>query len=306
VVFNNYSEKDHSMDKSVSIKNLSFSFYRNGSKPNFFFNLRHRENKRKVEIRDINIDFSPNSYTLITGNNGSGKSSLVSVITFEGIFEKTLFNFSIFNDSYMKLIQGDVVFSDKSVNQELPIYQINNYAKCKSIVEDYVSVFRGIRKEKFTFYENDSNKTGYEFHKTKSYFNKEKLRKLYDHFNYENISSLNLDQMSDGQLNLTYLISTLLKNSFLYIFDEPLNALDNDKTKLFNDYLRLLIKNENKAVLVISHCFNNLTPDLNRVFSLNLQERYPNSLDIFKIEKIDNYQESIACYCVKKQTNTGS
>jgi ABC-type Mn2+/Zn2+ transport system ATPase subunit len=292
------------MDKSIRIENLSFSFYRNVGKQGLFnfFNI-YKSNSRVV-IDDINLEFLEGSYTLITGNNGSGKSSLISVINYENIFKKNFFNAIIFKESYMKRIKGDVVYINEEKGIESGIYSINNFPVCNAIVNDFVSVFRGVKKEKDRELQNEVNKTGFEFHSNLKFYNEKKLNELYQHFNYESkIQNLRLNQMSEGQLNLTYLIKTLLKDTFFYIFDEPLNALDNNKTKQFNDYLIHLTKHQSKSVLVISHCFNNLTPDYSRVYSLDRVIETENSEEIYNLNKMDNFPFSLQCICMSSHNN---
>ena len=78
-----------SIKNRISIKNLKFEFSKN------------KLNSRKTQIIVDELDFKPGSYSMITGNNGSGKSSLINVIIFKKVFRKNFFNQLVFWDSYI-------------------------------------------------------------------------------------------------------------------------------------------------------------------------------------------------------------
>jgi ABC-type Mn2+/Zn2+ transport system ATPase subunit len=280
------------MVESIKIDKLSFNIV----KKHF---LLGRKAKKRIVFDSINLELKPNSYSLIKGNNGSGKSSLISVILYERVFERNWINTLINNDSYINNIKGSVLFfNNDNINEnvfDLYAKSTKNNEKTRNLIEKNISAFRGSRREKELLVSNDFTMTGHQFLKQDGNNKSNLVKKLYDHFDYNDIKDLSLSKMSDGQLNLTFLLKTFLKDTFLYIFDEPLNALDDDRARKFNEYLVEITKNHNKAVLVVSHCFNHLTPDPDNVYLLNSKK----SNEVFGLEKIPNYKKSIKCSCIE-------
>jgi ABC-type Mn2+/Zn2+ transport system ATPase subunit len=286
-----------SIKNRISIKNLKFEFSKN------------KLNRRKTRIIVDELDFKPGSYSMITGNNGSGKSSLINMIIFQKVFKKNFFNQLIFWDSYIKHKEGDVTFYNDQLKDGYSLYKLAGYSENQEVVDQFVSHYKGSRNELEEIKYNSGGKKGSDLHSDLELKNlnsqnelEERLKKIYKHFDYEGISKLRLNQMSEGQLSLTFLINRLLANKFLYIFDEPLNGLDKGKAKDFNDYLKKITEEEGKSVLVISHCFNNLEPNPDNVYSINPINIENLNIESYKLERVDNYHLDINCACVKKVT----
>jgi ABC-2 type transport system ATP-binding protein len=78
---------------------------------------------------------------------------------------------------------------------------------------------------------------------------KENIDLMINRYKLENKLICNL---SKGNTMKIVIIKTLLENSELYIFDEPLNGLDEESKILFKDDLVRLNK-ENKTIILITH-----------------------------------------------------
>lgn len=70
--------------------------------------------------------------------------------------------------------------------------------------------------------------------------------------NLNNILDKNLTNLSGGEKQLVSLLITILKNSDIYIFDEPTSNLNNNLIVPFMEYVHYLKRSE-KIVIIISH-----------------------------------------------------
>ena len=280
------------IEKKISIENLTFEFSKKGL------------NKKRARIIIEKLEFKPGSYSMITGNNGTGKSSLINVMIFNDVFEKTFWNRLIFGNSYIKPKTGDVIYFSEEHKEGFGLYQTADFEKCTNVVRQFVSYYLGSRKELDEI--QSVRQKGKELHlEGKTFIDKERLLNristIYKHFDYEAISHLSLNQMSEGQLSLTFLINKLIDEKFLYIFDEPLNGLDKTKASLFNQYLNDIVNKEKKSVLIISHCFNNLEPHLDKVYSINATNEISSNTEVFKLEQVKDYHSDVKCFCINKK-----
>lgn len=85
--------------------------------------------------------------------------------------------------------------------------------------------------------------------------------KLNDHL-YKNISKL-----SFGTKQKILLVITLLEDSDIYLFDEPLNGLDNESIKIFLDEINKLYQ-KGKLIIIVTHEEDRIKLDKIKVIKL--------------------------------------
>lgn len=182
----------------------------------------------KPILSDINIQLDKNQKLALIGNNRSGKSTLMKIIS-----------------KKLEPDQGEVIMTKgvrvKYVAQELT--ELNSTVE-KFIKDDNNDVFSLINE-----YQETPNQHLHDVLDNKNAFDyKSRLQKMYQDFNLEpNVSKIS--QLSGGQLKKLQLISALLFNSDLVLLDEPTNHLDIEAI----DYLETYINNSKNSFLIISH-----------------------------------------------------
>jgi ABC transport system ATP-binding/permease protein len=182
----------------------------------------------KPILNDINLQLSKNEKLALIGNNRSGKSTLMKIIS-----------------KKLEPDQGEVIMTKgvrvKYVAQELT--ELNSTVE-KFIKDDNQDIFQLISE-----YEKTPNQHLHDILDTKNAFDyQSRLKKMYQDFNLEpNVSKIS--QLSGGQLKKLQLISALLFGSDLVLLDEPTNHLDIEAI----DYLESYINQSKNSFLIISH-----------------------------------------------------
>lgn len=100
------------------------------------------------------------------------------------------------------------------------------------------------------------------------YFNGEISKSDIDHYiKRYNLLNKYMCNLSKGMMQKVIIIKTLLEESFLYIFDEPLNGLDDESRLLLKEDINELHKN-NKSILISTHepdFFNDISTKIIRL-----------------------------------------
>ncbi len=80
-----------------------------------------------------------------------------------------------------------------------------------------------------------------------------KINSLLDRYNIsDSFINKKTDELSDGQKQLLAVLSGILQNADLYVFDEPTAMLDNENTLMVSKTINQLLKN-NKTVIISTH-----------------------------------------------------
>lgn len=205
--------------ENISIENLSFK-YLNG----------------KNVVSNLNYELKKGFIYRIAGENGTGKSSLINIITglyngaYDGCIKYNGINILNFN---MYKARGEligVVEQEPTLLKDSIINNITyNLEKYDSNVLE--SLVKKLKLDKF-------------------------VSKLKDGLN-TNISEKSCN-ISGGEKQKISIIRTLLKNPDLIILDEANSALDSDSTVQLNSILKK--EKENKIIILISHsdAFDNI------------------------------------------------
>lgn len=98
-----------------------------------------------------------------------------------------------------------------------------------------------------------------------------KLRKTLKKYAIPNIR---INKLSKGTIQKVIIISMILSDGDLYVFDEPLDGLDTSSKRLFFSDIKSLLVN-NKTVLISTHnkeLYTDLNPEIIRFGDLNEKE----------------------------------
>ncbi|MCX8074846.1 MAG: metal ABC transporter ATP-binding protein [Clostridia bacterium] len=179
-------------------------------------------------IKNINIHIHCGHLTVIIGRNGAGKTTLLKALIGEINHE------------------GSIEFIDEKDG------------KNKKIKIGYVPQKLGIERHNPTsvydlFLSNITNKSLSIF-KSKDAYNLvfEQLEK----FEASELINKKLGELSGGELQRVLLAFATISNPQLLVLDEPVSGIDNKGTALFYKLIDKLKKEQDIAIILVSHDFN--------------------------------------------------
>ena len=189
-------------------------------------NFNYTFNDKNLYKNELNLTFEKNNIYCLIGKNGCGKSTLVNALI--GI---------------NKLNKKGIIKLEDNEIEKLDMYDIRK--NCISYMPQK-EFFRMITVEDFLKESNDINISDInENYLFKNLFFSEFL-------NLNDILKKNLPNLSGGEKQLVSLLTTVLKNSDIYIFDEPTSNLNSNLIEPFLEYLNYL-KSKDKIIIIISH-----------------------------------------------------
>lgn len=209
----------------------------------------------KSILNDVSFIINKNDKIGLVGKNGSGKSSLLKILSKELPYEK----------GSIKLEHEDIAY----LKQEIP-HSFNDDS-ILTFIKKEIGLFE--IEERLHFLESNLNEKNLEEYSEIL----EKYLSL-DGYNFEDnaneiLNGLKLNKTLQDKINILsggekikiLLSVVLLSNSNLLLLDEPTNNLDIKAVEWLENYL----KNSKKEMIIVSHdevFLNNIT---NRIFELN-------------------------------------
>lgn len=223
-----YESLQSNINKSLSMKEVD------DGKNKFIF-------KKFIEFKDIyfsygqkkifeslNLKIKYNSFNLITGDSGSGKTTFVDLIS------------RIYNPD-----KGDIYLDDLNIKE----FKLSNLRESIGYVPQEFTFFNGTIKENITL--------GNDKYDQKHIINVLKISGANFVFNLKNGINTNIGEkgfsLSGGQRQRLSIARALIKNPQILILDEPTSNLDEHTTKEIIESLQSLKKNKDITILMISH-----------------------------------------------------
>jgi ABC-type multidrug transport system fused ATPase/permease subunit len=209
------NENNFSFNKSVALKNISF-FYKD---------------KSENILNDVNITFFKGECYILLGDNGSGKSTILNIVS--GLLQpnngKVLIDGDIdINTSRsgwlkkISYVQQDVFLLNKTIKENITLNFNNSYN-----IEKY-NIIKKILLLDSAFQGGDEN------------------TKL------DSVVGVAGSTLSGGQRQLISIARALYKDADIFLFDEPSSALDLDYQKILKNVITYL-KSNNKTIIIITH-----------------------------------------------------
>ncbi|MFB6306576.1 MAG: ATP-binding cassette domain-containing protein, partial [Flavobacteriales bacterium] len=171
-------------------------------------------------LRNISTEFHINESYAILGDNGSGKSSLLKLIS--GFLEPTEGNVFIYNNDYIN---------------------IENYYEYISMATPSIQFDLDLTLEEFLTIHFELK--GYKKN------NRKKLKEFIDKVGFENDLKKLLKYFSSGMKQRLKLGTSLLDDTYILLLDEPLMHLDKNGIALYDSLLKEAKKD--KIILIFSN-----------------------------------------------------
>ncbi|MFW5607304.1 MAG: ABC transporter ATP-binding protein [Campylobacter hyointestinalis] len=172
---------------------------------------------------DLNLDINPATTTAITGVSGSGKSTILHILS-----------------TLLKPASGEVIYNEKS------IYNINENELLKIRRLEFGIIFQAHYLFKgFNAYENIELASVLSGHK----INIELLKKL----KIDHVMNQKIGELSGGQQQRVSIARVMSKKPRIIFADEPTGNLDKNTANEVMDVIFDYVKNENAALVIVTH-----------------------------------------------------
>ncbi len=202
------------------------------------------EDKRILE--NVNIELERGKIHLITGNSGSGKSSLIKLIN--GLIPEVVSG----------TVTGDICYNGKSI--------LNSSITDRS---SYIStVFQNPKTQFFTTNTLDELAFAMENRNIPP----EEIIKTIDHYtsllHTEDLMDTEISKLSGGQKQMLAITAVVCLNQEIYLFDEPSSSLDIESIERIREVC-LFLKSQGKIVIIAEHRLYYLKGIADQIIILN-------------------------------------
>ena len=237
-----------------------------------------------LEIRNIskkyndinalqNIDYSFNKKVLgIIGPNGAGKSTLIGIM--EGLIQPS---------------SGEIkIFGKSSTKDYLYIHNISGFIPEKPVFYQCIYVS--------DFFNQLINNFGIKHGN---------IEKLVSAFKIEHLMDKKLLNLSNGEMQIIWIVSSLLNSKKLIILDEPYSNLDYWKINKLMDTLKYEILNSDLKVIITTHRIDEIIDFADEILFINkgktsLSDDVDSIINRNKVLCISSRDVKSICYFLNK------
>jgi ABC-type cobalamin/Fe3+-siderophores transport systems, ATPase components len=197
--------------------------------------------KKTEVLRNVNLTLKEGEITILIGPNGSGKTSIVRILS------------SLHTDYY-----GSVRFDGK----ELSSCKWSERKNLSALLPQFPPALDATLLELMSLTDSSSL-----FHRESEAERQANLKKL-DSLSASHLADKKLSEMSGGERQLSFLALMASHDAGLYLLDEPESNLDVRFSKTVEDTMKRL-KAEGKAVLAVFHDLNRALEMADRIIVLD-------------------------------------
>lgn len=197
----------------VSLKNISKSY----------------GDKRILD--DVSVDFPRGKITSLIGGNGTGKSTLLSIVS--RLIPKDKGDVFIIDENITNL-------DSKELAKKLSILKQSNHSNIRLTIRELVCFGR------------------FPYTRGKRLCNQDCriVREAIEYMSLEEIQDSYIDELSGGQKQRAFLAMVIAQDTDYILLDEPLNNLDMKHSVQIMKILKKLAKDLNKTIIIIIHDIN--------------------------------------------------
>ncbi|MDM1351413.1 ATP-binding cassette domain-containing protein [Myroides marinus] len=184
----------------------------------------------KMILNDVSVSFPKGKITCLVGGNGTGKSTLLSIIS--RLVAK--------DSGVINLLDKDIVnFKNRDFAKRLSILKQANHPNVRLTVKELVEFGR------FPHSQGRMNA-----------LDKEKVLESIAFMGLTDIQDQYIDELSGGQRQRTFLAMVLAQDTEYILLDEPLNNLDMKHSVEIMKILRVLADDYGKTIIIVVHDIN--------------------------------------------------
>lgn len=184
----------------------------------------------RLILDDVSVSFPKGKITCLVGGNGTGKSTLLSIIS--RLVAK--------DHGEINLLEKDVTnFSNREFAKKLSILKQANHPNVRLTVKELVSFGR------FPHSQGRLN-----------HIDNEKIQESMEFMGLIDIADQYIDELSGGQRQRTFLAMVLAQDTDYILLDEPLNNLDMKHSVEIMKTLRILADQWGKTIIIVVHDIN--------------------------------------------------
>ncbi len=180
-------------------------------------------------IKGVETSLDLGEICLIIGNNGTGKTTLIKSIL-----------------KQIPLLNGEILINNTNISK------LSN----KEIAENIAVVFsKGNTPSQFTVFQLIAlgKYIYYPYYFQLNETDIAEVNSIIDQLQLSEFKDINLDKLSDGNLQKAFIGRALAQNSPIIILDEPTTHLDENNKIILLQLLRNLAEKQNKLILFSSH-----------------------------------------------------
>ncbi|MFA9377344.1 MAG: metal ABC transporter ATP-binding protein [Lachnotalea sp.] len=194
--------------------------------------------ENKIVVKNLNLSVVEGDYVCIIGENGSGKSTLIKTVL-----------------GLQSIISGVIEMDDEIKNASigyLPQQTQTQRDFPASVYEVVLSGFLNVCKNRPFYYTSEKKKT---------------LENM-ELVNIVNLKNKSYRELSGGQQQRVLLARALCAARKLLVLDEPVTGLDPDATMELYENLRVLNKEKNMTIIMVSHDIHNVLNQANKLLHI--------------------------------------
>ncbi len=178
----------------------------------------------KPVLRDINLTFPKGSKTALMGRNGSGKTTIINLLT------------RVYNP-----VSGYILLNETDISE----ISLHKYRNMVSVVSQQIYLFNDTIRNNICLYQNVSDEV------IRAACNESGLEDFLKEVSLDYVVGQNGAMLSGGQKQKIALVRALVHDKPIIIFDEVTSNTDSYSEYQINNLLHTRLKN--KTVIIITH-----------------------------------------------------
>lgn len=236
-----------------------------------FINIGLTYQEEKI-LEDINFSVDKGKIVVLTGNSGSGKSSILKLIN------------GIIPEFYEAKIEGEIKFDGKNIREE-------SMAKRSKYIS---TIFQNPKTQFYCINTRDELAFGLENRAVSPNMINEIIEKYSKDYQIKDLMDRNIFHLSGGEKQKIAITACSCLDNDIYLFDEPSSSLDEEGLEWLKGIL-LELKSKNKLVIIAEHGLHylkNIIDKLyiiknNKVEEINLNENLNSIEERYQLRKFN-------------------
>ena len=236
-----------------------------------FINISLTYQEEKI-LEDINFSVVKGKIVVLTGNSGSGKSSILKLIN------------GIIPEFYEAKIEGEIKFDGKNIGKE-------SMAKRSKYIS---TIFQNPKTQFYCINTKDELAFGLENRAVSPKIINEIIEKYSKDYQIKDLIDRNIFHLSGGEKQKIAITACSCLDNDIYLFDEPSSSLDEEGLEWLKEIL-LELKNKNKLVIIAEHRLHYLKNIIDKLYiiknkkveEINLNENLNSIEERYQLRKFN-------------------